>query len=200
VYGLIEPRSRLQPFFIEYRSIYLHGDILPKEIDEPPEVLFLHGGGDEGRRGFLLLRHLLLEQHGISSCAFDFFEYSRTGWESCPADSDSQEQVNQASGIIDACFDSQPFSIVASDLSAGVALQLEQSFPVRQLVLLNPSDDQDVTGSTPCQRVAIPVESAQTLVYMNNNPALLLKIARLVKDTLQGDGSRVRCNYKEVSS
>lgn len=187
--GLTDPRSRLEPFFIEYSSIYLHGDILPKELEEPPEVLCLHGGGVEGRSSFLLLRHILFEKYSISSCAFDFYQGS--------LDPYRQEYLNQAVDIIDACFDSQPFSIVASDLSAGIALQLTKIFSVRQLILLNPVEGCHEAGDTPCQSVVMPIESTQTLAYMNTAPALLLKITRLVKDTLQGNGRYVRCNYKE---
>lgn len=168
--------------------------MLPKGLEEPPEVLCLHGGGAEGRSSFLLLRHIMLEKHAISSCAFDFFGYGSTGG-TRPADSNRQEQVNQATDIIDACFDSQPFSIVAADLSAQVALQLVEIFPVRQLILLNPPADWSEVGTTPCQTIAMPIESAQTLAYMNTNAALLLKVAQLVKDTLLGDGSYVRSYY-----
>ncbi|MBO0615239.1 hypothetical protein [Thiothrix fructosivorans] len=187
--GLTEPRSRLEPFFIEYNSTYLHGDLLPKGNQEPPEVLCLYGGGKERRSSFLLLRHVLFEKHSISSCAFDFYEES--------LDPYRQEYLNQATDIIDACFDSQPFSVVAADLNAEVALQLAKLFPVRQLILLNPPAGCHEARETPCQAVAMPVESTQTLAYLNTNPTLLLKVAQMVKNTLQGDGSHVRCNYKE---
>ncbi|MGB3918914.1 MAG: alpha/beta hydrolase [Thiothrix litoralis] len=195
MHELTDPAPKLEPFFIEYSSIYLHGDILPKDADVPPEVLCLHGGGAEGRSSFLLLRHVLLQKYLISSCAFDFLGYGGTSGASGLVEQYQQEHLNQTTDIVDACFDSQPFSIVASDISAGVALQLAKSFPVRQLVLLNPPNDQDVTGDTPCQSVAMPIEAAQTLAYMNSHPAVLLKIAQLVKNTLHGNSRYVRCNY-----
>lgn len=189
---LTDPRSRLEPFFIEYSSTYLHGDLLPKDMDAPPEVLCLHGGGAEGRSGFLLLRHILFEKHSISSCAFDFYGESGESF-----DSSQQDYLNQATDIIDACFDSQPLSIVATDQNVNVALQLAKICPVRQLILLNPPEACQDTGETPCQIVTIPIEATQTLLHLNTEPTLLLKVAQLVKDTLQGDGRYVRCNYKE---
>lgn len=166
--------------------------MLPKDMEEPPEVLCLHGGGAEGRSSFLLLRHILFEKHAVSSCAFDFYGES--------FDMSQQDHLNQASDIIDACFDSQPFSIVAADVSAWVALQLAESFPVRQLVLLNPAGGWNKDTRTPCQTIGMPVESAQTLAYMNTQPDLLLKVVHLIKATLQGDGGRIRYSYKEYGS
>jgi Predicted hydrolases or acyltransferases (alpha/beta hydrolase superfamily) len=195
VRGLTDPRSRLEPFFIEYSGSYLHGDMLPKGMDEPPEVLCLHGEGAEGRSSFLLLRHILLEKHSISSCAFDFYGHGRSCGEGAATGLYREEHLNQAADIVDACFDSQPFSIVAADWSIWVALQLAESFPVRQLVLLNPVDGCGKNTHTPCQMVDMPVEPVQTLTYMNAQPSLLWKVALLVKDTLQGDGIHLRCTY-----
>jgi pimeloyl-ACP methyl ester carboxylesterase len=177
--------SKPEPFFIEFGNNYLHGDLLPREADKLPEILFLHGAEGGGRGEFLLLRQVLLEQYGISSCAFDFIGYGSTGGKLLPLH--LQERVAQTTDIIDACFDLQAFSIVAADISAETALQLTKSFPIRHLVLLNPVRDYQSARDIPCQIVKIPVEPQQTLPFLNNNPALLAKIAGVIKDTLGGN-------------
>lgn len=190
---------KVEPFFIEFDGNYLHGDIISDDISLPPELLCLHGDTAEGRSGFLLLRQLLLKKHAISSCAFDFSGFG--GSTNMPAHSGLhwQTQVTQATDIIDACFDSQPLSIVASDCSAQAALHLATTFPVRQVVLLNPPPNWEGIGNFSWQSVAMPVAGAKTLSYLNSEPALLLKIAKLIKDTLLGDGHLIRHSYKEYS-
>ena len=163
--------------------------MLPKALEEPPEVLCLHGV--EGRSSFLLLRHILSEKFSSSSCAFDFYDES--------LNASRPDYLNQASDIVDACFDSQPFSIVAADRNVGVALQLAKVCRVRQLILLNPSGDCQDMGDTPCQIVTLPIASAQTLLHINTEATLLLKVTQLVKDTLQGDGRYVRCSYRNTT-
>lgn len=198
---LNDMRLKLEPFFIEFGTTYLHGDMLPKDMDAPPEVLCLHGSHLEGRNGFLLLRHVLLEKYAISSCAFDYVGFGSTGGEPCPAEGRLAESVAQASDIIDACFDAQPFTIVAADSSADVAVQLAAIFPVRQVVLLNPPSEVNRSEiQTPQQPIAIPVASGQTLTYMNAHASLLAEIAAVIHATLQGDGRYVRHNYEEYGT
>lgn len=200
VYGLSDTRLRLEPFFVEFGATYLHGDLLPKDMDAPPEVLFLHGSNPDGRNGLLLLRHVLLEKFSISSCAFDCVGFGSTGGGDCPAEGGLAAQLAQATDIIDACFDAQPFSIVAADSSAEIAVQLAAVFPVRQLVLLNPPVGWKSSIQTPQQPIAMPVASGQTLVYMNTNTLLLAEIASVIHVTLQGDGRYVRHNYEEYGT
>lgn len=200
MYGLSDTRLKLEPFFIEFGATYLHGDMLPKDMDSPPEVLCLHGSNPEGRNGFLLLRHVLLEKYAISSCAFDCVGFGSTGGEPYPAEGRLAEYVAQASDIIDACFDAQPFTIVSADSSTDIAVQLTAVFPVRQLVLLNPPTGWERSVHTPQQPIAIPVASSQTLAYMNANAMLLAKVAAMIHATLQGDGRYVRRSYEEYGT
>lgn len=128
----------LEPFFIEFEQSYLHGDMLPGESgDLLPHILFLHGEKpDEDRRQFLLLRQLLFKQYGLSSCVFDFIGHGNTGGDR--RESSLQQQTQQAVDIMDACFDGQPFSIVALGTGAYTALKLMELASVRHLVLLAP--------------------------------------------------------------
>jgi pimeloyl-ACP methyl ester carboxylesterase len=184
--SMIYSWSKPEPFFIEFGGGYLHGDLLPGDTDKLPEILFLHGTEGESRRDFLLLRQTLLEQHGISSCAFDFMGRGNTGGK--PAAESLQERAAQAGDIIDACFDLQPLGIVAVGTSAEVALLLIKAFSIRHLVLLNPNpagDYQPVDGIIR-QIMEIPAEHGQTLASLNNDPALLAKVAELIKETVRG--------------
>lgn len=189
----------MEPFFIEFDGNYLHGDIVSDDASLPPELLCLHGNAAEGRSGFLLLRQVLLEKHAISSCAFDFSGFGGSTDMPVHTELHWREYATQATDIIDACFDSQPLSIIASDCSVQVALHLATAFPVRQVVLLNPPQDWEGIGNLSWQSVAMPVAGAKTLSYMNSEPALLLKIAKLINDTLLGDGHLIRHSYKEYS-
>ncbi len=190
----------LEPFFIEFATSYLHGDLLPKDMDVPPEILCLHGSNPEGRSGFLLLRHVLMEKYAISSCAFDCVGFGSTGGEPYPAEGWLAKYVAQASDIVNACFDSQPFSIVAADSSTDIAVQLAAVFPVRQLVLLNPPAGWNCPVHTPQQPITMPVASGQTLAHMNANALLLADIAAMIHATLQGDGRYMRHNYEEYGT
>jgi pimeloyl-ACP methyl ester carboxylesterase len=128
----------LQPFFIEFDQTYLHGDmLLDEDTDAAPSILFLHGTEQtDDRIQFFLLRQFLFKQYGLSSCTFDFIGHGRTSgaWQ----DSNLQQHIRQANDIVDACFDSQHFSIVAVGMSAYTALKLTELAPVRHLVLLAP--------------------------------------------------------------
>lgn len=131
-------QSRAEPFFAEYEHTYLHGNTLGTENTLPPEILFLHGQSQtEDRNVFLLLRQILFDQYKISSCAFDFVGHGTTGgkWsESCLS-----SRTEQASNIINACFDSQSLIVVASDMGTYTALKLVERFPIDGLVLINPT-------------------------------------------------------------
>ena len=191
----------LEPFFIEFHDTFLHGDFMPKMLDAPPELLCVHGASQEGRRAFLLLRQVLWEKHGISSCAFDFADYSNSGWQAAlPFVDHLRDYLEQTSDIIDACFDSQPFSVVAVDEGTQVATRLGAAFPVRQLVLLNPLQyEQNTATITPCETLFIPTEASVTLEHLNATPALLLQATNVIRDTLFGDGRYVRRTYQECS-
>lgn len=128
-----------EPFFIEFSGGYLHGDLLqqPDSIDDPPAVLFLHGSGNkDDRTGFSLVRQILLNYHGISSCAFDFVGHGGTSGEG--ERSSLVQRTAQVQDIVDACFDCQPFSIVAIGTGAYPALKLAALAPVRSLTLIAP--------------------------------------------------------------
>lgn len=179
IYSWVEPK----PFFIEFGNTYLHGDLLSEATDKPPDLLFLHGEHCQGSGAFLMLRQVLLEQHGLSSCAFDFIGYGKTGGNCLPLH--LQERVAQTCDIIDACFDLQAFSIVAADLGAEVALCLPKSFPIRHLVVLNPPSGFTPTGDMPCHQVSSDDEVRQRLMFLNDNPAFLVKVADTVNTLLQ---------------
>lgn len=136
--AVAEKLCSLEPFFIEFEQSYLHGDMLPGEYgDALPNILFLHGEEhDEDRRQFFLLRQMLFKQYGLSSCVFDFIGHGSTGgdWR----ESSLQQRTQQAGDIVDACFDGQPFSIVAVGMGAYTALKLMEMASVRHLVLLVP--------------------------------------------------------------
>lgn len=190
----------LEPFFIEFRDTFLHGDFLPKDLDAPPELLCLQGAEQEGRKAFLLLRQVLWEKYGISSCAFDFADYGGSGEAALLFKRHLGDYLEQAGDIVDACFDSQPFSIVAVDEGTQVATRLGSLFPVRQLVLLNPSKHgQGAMIIPPCETLVIPAETPHTLEHLNKTPALLLQVANVIKDNLFGDGRYVRRTYQEYS-
>ncbi len=180
---MIYSSTKLEPFFIEFGRIYLQGDLLPRDADKLPEVLFLHGEQKSGREDFLLLREILFEQFDISSCAFDFLGYGTTGGTLLPLA--LQDRVAQASDIIDACFDAQPLSIVATDINTDVALQLTKSFPIRHLVLMNPAKGFKNTTEVPCKILEIQAESTQPLTFLNKNKLLLVEIANTIKATLR---------------
>lgn len=169
-------------------------------LDAPPELLCLHGVEQEGRRAFLLLRQVLWEKYGISSCAFDFAGYGSSGGTALPFAHGVRDYLEQASDIVDACFDSQPFSIVAADEGTQVATRLGSLFPVRQLVLLNPLEHwQNVMVTPPCETLVIPTETPHTLGHLNITPAALLQSANVIRDNLLGDGRYVRRPYQECS-
>lgn len=142
-----------EPFFIEFEQTYLHGDILrlPDDIYEPPVLLFLHNAvPSEDRSAYNLLRQLLLSQHGLSSCAFDFIGHGSTGgkW-GCTT---LQERTAQALDIVDACFDCQPFSIVGVGTGAYTALRMLPQSPVSNLVLVTPAlYSPDMDAATFCE-------------------------------------------------
>lgn len=192
VYDVKNLHLKLEPFFIEFGSNYLHGDILPVNMDTPPEVLCLHGLGAEGRKGFLLLRQVLWEKYAISSCAFDFCECCGSG----------ADYVGQATDIIDACFDSKAFSIIAADVSVPTALSLADTFSIRRMVFLNPPENLHNAGHFLMHSsIAMPVDGAGTLTYMNNTPALLMQVAALLKSDAVHDARYYLMNsHKECSA
>ena len=127
----------MTPFFIEYEQAFIHGNTLGTEKGHAPAILFLHGEEpSENRNVFLLLRQTLLERYAISSCAFDFVGHGTTGgsWE----ESNLSSRTEEAANIINACFDSQPFMVVATSMGAYSALKLTELFPIESLVLVSP--------------------------------------------------------------
>lgn len=174
--------SKPDPFFIEFGNHYLHGDLLPREAVKLPEILFLHGEQDSGREEFAVLRQVLLDQYGISSCAFDFIGYGSTGGRRLPIH--LQEREAQASDIINACFDLQALSIVATDISAETGLYLTEFFPIRHMLVLNPIRDYKSITNPPCRIVEIYISPDQTLSFFNRTPSLIAKVADIIKDTV----------------
>lgn len=129
--------TKAEPFFIGFDETYIHGNTLGTAKGNAPEVLFLHGEkSSDDRNIFLLLRDALLDRYEISSCAFDFIGHGTTGgsWQQSSLSSCTQ----QAASIVNACFDSQPFIIVASGMGAYTAIKLTELFPVDGLVLIGP--------------------------------------------------------------
>ncbi len=129
-----------RPFFIEFSDTYLHGDVLHKfsAEEDPPSILFLHGDSpSDNRSELLVLRQLLLHYYNVTSCAFDFLGHG------CSSGSGKQkslqQRAEQATDVIDSCFDSQPFSIVAAESGIYTALKLLETAPVENLVLIAPT-------------------------------------------------------------
>lgn len=135
----LESRKTIEPFFVKFKKDFIHGNlILDSKSQGTPEVLFIHGCNPvENSNDFLILRQMLAEKYGISSCAFDFIGHGSTGgnWN----ESTVSQRTEQSIDIINACFDSQPLNIVASGLSAYTAIKLTKLFPVNNLILLAPT-------------------------------------------------------------
>lgn len=129
--------AEVEPFFVEYKQSYIHGNTLGPEKESSPTILFLHDGKQsEDRSVFLLLRQTLLEKYTMSSCAFDFIGHGTTG--GCWAKSSLASRTEEAANVVNACFDSQPFMVVAIGMGAYSALKLTEIFPVESLVLISP--------------------------------------------------------------
>ena len=135
---LLESRKTIEPFFINFKKDFIHGNLISMDqASSVPEILFLHGANPvENSADFLVLRQMLAEKYNIRSCAFDFIGHGNTGgnWKT----STVEKRTDQSVDIINACFDSQPLSIVASGLGAYTAIKLTQLFPVKNLILLAP--------------------------------------------------------------
>lgn len=172
-----------EPFFIEFGETYLHGDLLPGEAVKLPELLFLHGAQGPGRREFLLLRQVLWDHYAISSCAFDFIGYGTTGGKLAPIQSQTREI--QARDIINACFDLQAFSIVATDISRETAVSLAECFQVRHIIQLGATHSELLLPKPPFKLVEVSLKPEQSLTALNNNPATLAKVATLINTTLR---------------
>lgn len=132
----LESRKTIEPFFVEFRRDFIHGNLIYGHKNTP-EVLFIHGCNPvENSNDFLVLRQMLAEKYGIGSCAFDFIGHGSTGgnWD----ESTISQRTEQSIDIINACFDSQPLNIVASGLSAYTAIKLTRLFPIKNLILLAP--------------------------------------------------------------
>lgn len=129
--------TKAEPFFVEYEQAYIHGNTLGTEKGRAPAILFLHGEKpSDDRNVFLILRQVLLDRYGITSCAFDFVGYGTTG--GSREESSLRACTEQAANIVNACFDSQPFMVVASGMGAYSALKLTELFPIESLVLVSP--------------------------------------------------------------
>lgn len=176
--------SKIKPFYVEFGVTRLYGDMVSKQADEIPHLLCLPGTSQAGRSEFALMRQLLLSQFGLASCAFDFIqplvfdEPTTTGL------------MAQCVDIIEACFDSQPFSIVAVEQSSELAWRLIEIFPVTSLILLNAT--LEIPALTiPYRCIRITGQPEQTLNFINSHPILLLKTVTLIRDTLAGDTTPV---------
>jgi hypothetical protein len=178
--------AKPEPFFIEHGNHFLHGDLLPKDADKLPEILFLRETLGCGRAEFLLLRQILWELYGLSSCAFDFVGCGGHTHTGLPL----SERVAQASDVIHACFDLQAFSVVAVANSAEIESRLATLFPIRHWVALNPTTDSKPTTDIGWQHIDLPVEAGKTLACLNNNVALLAKVAANI-NTILGVKSRI---------
>jgi len=124
-------------FFTEFADTYLHGDLLNKEEDAAPNILFLHDENRASNRSdFRLLRQLLFNQYDLSSCAFDFIGHGVTSGEW--TETSLEERTKQTLDIVDSSFDCQPFSIVTMGLSAFTALKVVSLTPVSNLIFISP--------------------------------------------------------------
>jgi pimeloyl-ACP methyl ester carboxylesterase len=135
---MTENLSRAELFFVEFENAYIHGNAIGASEIRAPDILFLHGNMPSAEASdFFLLRQLLARKSGISSCAFDFIGHGNTGgdW----AKSSLSGRTQQAADIVSACFDSQPFTIVAFGTGAYTAIKLTELFSINNLILVTPS-------------------------------------------------------------
>ncbi len=124
----------LKPFTINFEDHLLHGTTTCS--DQIPKLLFLHGAGQSNQDRFTLIRKDLIEL-GISSVSFDFIGHGKTG--GSLEESSLQQRFNQASDIIKVLNLSPSLSIVASSMSAYIAIKLLKKHPIENLILFVPA-------------------------------------------------------------
>ena len=192
---------KVDPFFIQFDHTYLHGDLLPYQDMDAPNILFLHGiESPESRTLFFMLRQVLFNQYHISSCSFDFVGHGDTGGR---YSNNLQYRLRQVMDIVDACFDSRPFSVVSSQ--PDLACALAQVRPVQHLMLLaswgaypyrvgetgligkEAGTDCDLgggLGQKACKVTDLSVGVSRSLGEMLGDPACLAELARGIAGTL----------------
>lgn len=124
----------LKPFTINFEDYLLHGTITCS--DQIPKLLFLHGAGQSNQDRFTFIRKDLIEL-GISSVSFDFIGHGKTG--GSLEKSSLQQRFNQAGYIIKVLNLSPSLSIVASSMSAYIAIKLLKKYPIENLILFVPA-------------------------------------------------------------
>ncbi len=130
--------AKAELFFVEFEKTYIHGNVIGASAKAAPGILFLHGNmPSEDAGDFFLLQQFLFRKSGISSCAFDFVGHGNTGgdW----AKTSLCQRTLQAADIVDACFDSQPFTVVAFGMGAYTAIKLTELFSINNLILVMPN-------------------------------------------------------------
>jgi pimeloyl-ACP methyl ester carboxylesterase len=117
-----------------------HGKIKGDQIacdNSPTDVLFLHGAGKADRTRFDALRTQLREKFKISSTAFDYLGHGDSTESTVP---DSLKlRTEQAHEVIQRIHQTDRLSIVASSMSAYIALKLTEKYQVKNLILIVPA-------------------------------------------------------------
>lgn len=191
--GIVSSLIKGEPFFIRFGQGAVQGDVLfKKSSDELPDILFLHGSdASDNRNDFFLIRQVLLIQYGLTSSAFDFVGHGSTGGELY--DSSLECRINQSAEIVNACFDSQPFSIVAVGMGVNSALKLSEMFAIKNLILILPefSDEDEYTSLA-------KINSAHKINFFKEWEKIG---AWSIFDTFQGNLSVISsCKGKHISS
>ncbi len=117
-----------------------HGEIKGDQIvcdNSASNMLFLHGAGKADRTRFNEIRKKLREKFKISSTAFDYLGHGDSTESALP---DSLKlRTEQACAVIERMHQSGRLSIIASSMSAYIALKLTEQYQVRNLILIVPA-------------------------------------------------------------
>ena len=101
------------------------------------DVLFLHGAGKANRTRFQGIRTRLSKKFRISSTAFDYLGHGDSTESTLP--DCLKLRTEQACEVIKRMRPSGRLSIVASSMSAYIALKLTEQYQVRNLILIVPA-------------------------------------------------------------
>lgn len=159
---------------MEFYGTYIHGDTLTdSDKYNVPELLFLHGENpEENRTVFNALRQLLLNKHHLSSCGFDFIGHGSTGgdWNNTCL----QQRTQQATEVIDGCFDSQPLSIITMGTGIFNAIQLLNTQRIVNLVFIAPVLPPEELETLPLSLLVKRADPTTRLQWLTNtHPATL---------------------------
>lgn len=121
----------------ETSSGCLSGDVYHASEYSGSGVLFIHGGGMRGRKGFEVLRKQLALS-GVTSYAFDFVGHGETG--GSLASSSLEKRVQQSSEIIKHFFSRMnSVTLIASSMSGYIAVKVLEICDIHNLIMLAPA-------------------------------------------------------------